>query len=478
MTALWTSQDVANATEGKTSGNWDADGVCIDSRAVAIGNLFVAIEGPNFDGHDFVVEALERGASSAMVARIPAGGKQTVNEDRLVVVKDTMSGLTALAEAARARVSARVAAVTGSVGKTTTKNGLSLVLGRQGLTHATEGNLNNHLGAPLSLARMPADTQYGVFELGMNHAGEIEPLSKLVKPHVSLITTVEAVHLEFFDSVAGIADAKAEIFSGLEPGGTAVIPADNAYHDRLKQAAQAYGIQSIVSFGTDNVSAYRLIAWSVTESGTRVAADVNGRRIVYDIGLPGRHMALNSLAILATVDALGGDVEQAAGDLNDVRPPPGRGERSIIHIAQGSFDLIDESYNASPASITALVTALGASKRNGRLILVLGDMLELGGNAAAMHADLVQPIVSSGVDSVFTAGPMMKHLQDALPASVAAGHASDSAHLAPMLVEHINNGDVIAVKGSFGSQMSVVIKALKDLELQRDASERNVGNGG
>lgn len=477
MTPLWTSHDIAAATQGKTSGEWDVDGLCIDSRAVSIGDLFIALEGPKFDGHDFVVEALERGASSAMVARIPTDGKQTVNEDRLVIVDDTMDGLNNLAKAARRRSSARVAAVTGSVGKTTTKSALELVLGRQGSAHATIGNLNNHWGAPLSLARMPTETQYGILELGMNHAGEIEPLSKLVRPHVSVVTAVEAVHIEFFESVADIAEAKAEIFTGLEPDGTAVIPADNPHHDRLKRAAIKCGAKTIVSFGTDNGSTYRLIAWSVTDWGTRIAADVNGRRIVYDIGLTGKHMALNSLAVLAAVDALGGDVERAAGDLNDVTPPAGRGERSTITLPSGSFDLIDDSYNASPASVTALVESLGATRRDHRAILVLGDMLELGEQSPAMHADLAGAIAASGVDAVFTAGPMMKHLHDALPTSLATGHASDSKSLVPLIVEEVRAGDVVAVKGSFGSRMSIIVNALKDIGHHQNVSERNVVNG-
>ncbi|MBT4740323.1 MAG: UDP-N-acetylmuramoyl-tripeptide--D-alanyl-D-alanine ligase [Rhodospirillaceae bacterium] len=463
MTALWTSAEVAAATGGKASGEWDADGVCIDSRAVSIGDLFVAVEGPKFDGHDFVVEALERGASSAIVTRIPTDGKQTVNEDRLVLVDDTMVALQALARAARARIKGRVAAVTGSVGKTTTKEALTLTLSRQGLAHATTGNLNNHWGVPLSLSRMPQDTDYAVLELGMNHAGEIEPLSKMVRPNVAVITTVEAVHLEFFSSVTDIANAKAEIFTGLESGGIAIIPADNSHYDHLAQAAATAGAEQIVSFGTDNGAAYRLIAWSVSDVGTRIAADVNGKRLVYDIGMMGKHMALNSLAVLATVDALGGDVEQAAGDLNDMTPPTGRGARSTIAIANGSFDLIDESYNASPASIAALAGALNATRKRGRVILALGDMLELGDRSDALHADLATPIATDGIDCVFTAGPAMRHLHGALPSDQSTAHAASAAELVPLITNFVEPGDVVAVKGSFGSHMSVVVDALKEL---------------
>ncbi|NKB43086.1 MAG: UDP-N-acetylmuramoyl-tripeptide--D-alanyl-D-alanine ligase [Alphaproteobacteria bacterium] len=463
MTALWTSAEVAEATKGKVSGDWDADGVTIDSRAVSIGDLFIAVEGPKFDGHDFVVEALERGASSAIVSRIPTDGKQTVNEERLVVVDDTMAALQELARAARGRIDGRVAAVTGSVGKTTTKEALTLALSRQGLAHATTGNLNNHWGVPLSLCRMPHDTGYAVLELGMNHAGELEPLSQMVRPNVAVITTVEAVHLEFFSSVADIADAKAEIFTGLEPGGIAIVPSDNPHYDRLAHAATSADADRIVSFGTDNGAAYRLIAWSVSEAGTRIAADVNGKRLVYDIGMMGKHMALNSLAVLATVDALGGDVEQAAGDLNDMTPPTGRGARSTITVANGSFDLIDESYNASPASIAALAEALNATRKRGRVVLVLGDMLELGDRSNALHADLATPIATDGIDCVFTAGPAMRCLHDALPSQQATAHAASAEDLAALITEFIEPGDVIAVKGSFGSHMSVVVDALKAL---------------
>lgn len=463
MTPFWTNAEVATATDGRVSGEWDADGVSIDSRAVSVGDLFVAVEGPKFDGHDFVIEALERGASSAIVSRIPTDGKQTVNEDRLVVVDDTTVALQALARAARSRINGRVAAVTGSVGKTTTKEALTLALSRQGSTHATTGNLNNHWGVPLSLSRMPSETNYAVLELGMNHAGEIEPLSKMVRPHVAVVTTVEAVHLEFFSSVADIAGAKAEIFSGLEFGGVAIIPADNSHYDRLARAASAASAAQIVSFGTDNSAAYRLIAWSVSEVGTRIAADVNGKRLVYDIGMMGKHMALNSLAVLATVDALGGDIEQAAGDLNDMTPPAGRGARSVVALSAGSFDLIDESYNASPASIAALAEALNATRKRGRVILALGDMLELGAKSDALHADLATPIATDGIDCVFTAGPAMRHLHNALPSQQATAHAADAEELAPLITEFVEPGDVIAVKGSFGSRMSVVVDALKEL---------------
>ena len=477
MTALWTSKEVAVATGGQSLGEWDVDGVCIDSRSVAVGDLFIALGGPRFDGHDFVVEALERGASAAMVSRIPGNSKQTIDEDRLVMVGDTFDGLRALASAARARAAGKVAAVTGSVGKTTTKDALALVLGRQGQTHATTGNLNNQWGAPLTLSRMPAETRFGVIELGMNHAGEIEPLAHIVRPNVAIVTAVEAMHLEFFKSVAEIADAKAEIFAGLEPEGTAIVPADNTFHDQLASAAREAGAAMIVSFGTDKSAAYRLIAWTVTETGTRIVADVNGHRLVFEVGLCGKHMALNSLAVLATVSALGGDAEKAAGDLYDMAPPKGRGARNVIELGLGSFVVIDESYNASPASVGALIDSLSAMRRTGRLILALGDMLELGQDSHSMHADLAVPISAAGIDAVFTAGRQMAYLHDAIPSDIETTHADDSVTLATLLTAAVKPGDIIAVKGSFGSHMNVIVSALEELGIGYQGTSQNVVNG-
>jgi len=478
MTALWTSSDIAAATGGKAAGQWAVDGVSIDSRTVVEGDLFIALEGPRFDGHAFVGAARSQGAAAAMVAASADLSGQNIDDALIIAVDSTMAALTDLAAAGRARIDGRVVAVTGSVGKTTTKEALALVLGRQGRCHATLGNLNNHWGAPLTLARMPADTEYAVIELGMNHAGEIEPLSRLARPHVALITAVEAVHLEFFDSVAGIADAKAEIFAGLSAGGTAVIPGDNAYRDRLLAAARASGAEHIVTFGTERDCAYRLIAWSTTESGTRIAADVNGRRVVFDIGLSGKHMALNSLAVLAAIDALGADSEQAAADLTDMTAPRGRGARSVVAIPGGSIVLVDESYNASPASVGAMMSALATVPRTGRLIVALGDMLELGASATDLHRDVSVSVAAAGADLVFTAGPLMKHLHDALPSAQRGGHAATSTEIAAQVTAAVRPGDVVAVKGSFGSKMSVVVDALTHLSAETTDAAPSVVNGG
>ena len=464
MTApLWIARTVAEATAGKCSGTWSATGISIDSRSVARGDLFIALKGPKFDGHRFVADALAKGAAGAIVHEsLPDFGDY---QDRLVVVKDTFLALEALARAARARSNARIVAVTGSVGKTGTKEALKLCLATQGLTHATEGNLNNQWGVPLSLARMPAEARFGVFELGMNHPGEIAPLSRLVRPHAAVITTVEAAHLEFFKSVAEIADEKASIMAGLEPDGTAVLPADNPYYGRLAAAAKSYGCKRIIAFGTSGEAKARLVAWSLTPDGTQVAAEFDGERITYDMIVSGRHWALNSVAALAAVDAIGADIHLGAAGLAKLDAPPGRGARQRVAVPGGSVLVIDESYNASPAAVRVLADTLAQMHQpvggsGGRLIIVLGDMLELGSGAAALHAGLAPSLQAAEIDLVFTAGPLMKHLHDALPPAMRGTHAADAAALAPVVVHQTRAGDVVAVKGSHSSHMEMVVAAL------------------
>ncbi len=475
--ALWTAKDVAAATSSSTAGNWSATGVSIDSRSVAVGDLFVALQGPNFDGHDYVKHALENGAAAAIVHRAPKDSDSY--HDRLIVVKDTFHALQDLAKASRARMKGRVIAVTGSVGKTGTKEALKLGLSVQGKTHASAGNLNNHWGVPLSLARMPADTEFGVFELGMNHAGEIAPLSKLVRPHAAVITTVEAAHLEFFNSVAEIADEKAAIMAGLEPGGTVVLPRDNPHYVRLAAAAKTYGCAGVRAFGTGGDAYARLVAWSLTPDGTQVAAEFDGRRMMYDMIVSGRHWALNSLAALAAVDAIGADMHLAAGALAKLAAPAGRGARTRVEIDGGSFVVIDESYNASPAAVRVLADTLAqmhqpvGGTRGGRLIMVLGDMLELGSAAAALHADLAESLKLADIHLVFTAGSLMKNLHNALPQAMRGAHAADSKALVPLVLGAVRAGDVVAVKGSHSSHMDLVVDALRSIQPTQRAAAGN-----
>lgn len=466
MSMLWTSAEIVKATGGKCPGSWTASGVSIDSRSVSKGDLFVALKGPNFDGHAYVIAALKAGAAAALVHGEVQDSPNY--HDRIVVVKDTFAALQDLAKFARARTKARIIAVTGSVGKTGTKEALKLGLAALGKTHATEGNLNNHWGVPLSLSRMPADTAFGVFELGMNHAGEIAPLSKMVRPHAAIITNVEAAHLEFFNSVAEIADEKGAIMAGLEPGGAIILPRDNAQHARLLNAAKTYNVTNIISFGTSGDSAARLVSWSLTPDGTQVAAEFDGERILYDMIVSGRHWALNSVAALASVKAVGGDFHRAAGALSHLAAPPGRGARQLVAADGGTILVIDESYNASPAAVRVLAETMaqmhqpvsGPVKSGGRLIMALGDMLELGTGGPALHAGLAPSLKAAHIDLVFTAGTLTENLHHALPSEMRGGHAKDSKSLAPLVAEAVRAGDVIAVKGSHSSHMEIVVAAL------------------
>lgn len=458
MTALWTSSAAAKATGGRNTQSWSATGVSIDSRRVERGDLFVAISGTRVDGHDFIADAFLRGAAAAMVGRVPAGLDKNLP---LHVVPDTLVALTALGIAARKRSKAKIIAVTGSVGKTGTKEALRVALSAQGLTSASVGNLNNQIGVPLSLARMPEETAFGVFELGMNRPGEIGLLSKLVEPDVAIITTIEPAHTEFFDSVADIADAKAEIFSGMS-GGVAVLHRDNAYFPWLADAAHRAGVSRVMGFGAHPEATARLIDCELYASYSRVTAVVGGRTLTYRLNAPGRHWVMNSLAVLAAVDAVGADVSAAAAELAKVMPIKGRGQRHRVALSGGSFEVVDESYNASPASMRAAIAVLAGARPGpgGRRIAVLGDMLELGNDSARLHASLAQDLVNAGIDLVFAAAPNMKHLYDALPEAMHGGYAVNAKELSALVIREVQPGDVLTVKGSYGTGMGVVIDAL------------------
>ncbi|MBL8660706.1 MAG: UDP-N-acetylmuramoylalanyl-D-glutamyl-2,6-diaminopimelate--D-alanyl-D-alanine ligase [Rhodospirillales bacterium] len=474
---LWRSDDAAAATGGASVAPWTATGVSIDTRSLLPGDLFVALRGPNFDGHDYVMEGFTRGAAAAIVARRPP----TVPEGApLLLVDDTFEALRALARCARGRTAGRICAITGSVGKTGVKEALRAVLAQQGPTAASEGNLNNQWGVPLSLTRMGADEAYGVFEMGMNHAGELKPLSRLARPHVAVITNVEAVHKAHFSSVEAIADAKAEIFEGVEGGaevpGAAVLNRDNPYFPRLRAAAEGAGIARIVAFGRATDAEVRLVEAAIGADGSRIRASVFGSILDFSIAAPGAHWVMNSLCVLAAADALGADVARAAAGLVQVAAPDGRGRRMIIQLPGGAFKLIDDSYNASPVSMAAAFDVLGriAPDAAGRRIAVLGDMLELGDDAPSLHAALAEPLRASGIDLVFTAGRDMAHLAAALPATMRGGHAEDSARLVPLVEAAVRPGDVVCVKGSAGSRMGVVVRALRareaDLDVERPRS--------
>lgn len=458
--ALWTLAEVAAAVEGAAFGVAEAPitGVSIDTRSLLPGDLFVALQGPNFDGNSFTAAAAAAGASAALVAA-RAG---TTHPLPTVEVPDTQLALERLGAAARARSRAQIVAVTGSVGKTSTKEMLAAALSGAGPTHWSGGSLNNHWGVPLSLARMPAASRFAVFELGMNHAGEIAGLTRQVRPHVAAITTVEAVHLEFFASVAAIADAKAEIFLGLQPGGVAVLNRDNGQYERLADAARAAGVDRIIGFGSAPDTEARLLAVTPDGVGSVVEASLFGRHLRYRLGLAGRHMALNSLAVLAAVAAVGADPAAAAAALADLSGLAGRGRRAAIAVAGGEALLIDESYNASPASVRAALAVLGATPVSGagRRIAVLGDMRELGNQGPVLHRSLADSIDTAGIDLVFTVGPLMRELANTLPAAHRGDWCETAAAMAPVLAARLRAGDVVMVKGSFGIRMADIVKPL------------------
>lgn len=459
--ALWTSAEAARAAHGSSDGFWTAGGISIDSRNIAFGDLFVALRGPNFDGHVFVADALAKGAAAAMVDRVPETLPPGAN---LLRVKDTFDGLNAMAAAARQRSGARVIGVTGSVGKTSTKEMLRHVFSGQGATHATAGNLNNHWGVPLTLARMPVDSRFAVIEMGMNHAGEIAPLSTLARPHIAIVTAIEAVHLENFSGIEAIADAKAEIFTGLEPGGIAVINRDTPHFERLAAAARAAGAAEVIGFGESREAEARLIKYAPNAACSCVAAEILGHPMTFKIGAPGRHWVLNALGVLAAAQAAGVDLAEAGMALAGITAPKGRGERHVLAWRDGgAVELIDDSYNASPTSMRAAFSVLAMASPNavrGRRIAVLGDMLELGPNAEAAHAGLAEDLERDGIDLVFAAGPLMRALYDALPPLRRGHHAANAAELIQPLRRAIRGGDVLLVKGSHGSRMDKVIDDL------------------
>ena len=458
---LWSSAEAAAVTAGRATRDWQATGVAIDSRAVAAGDLFVALKGERVDGHDFAAAALAQGAAACVVDHRPAG---LPADAPLLEVADTMAALVALGRAARMRCRARIVAVTGSVGKTGTKEALALALATHGATYASTGNLNNQIGVPLALARMPRDAAYAVFELGMNHAGEIAALSALVRPDIAVITNVEPVHLEFFGTLEAIADAKAEIFASTAKAGTAVLNIDNPMFERLVEHCGARGLRRILSFGAGEHAYARLIDCSLHPTVSAVTAEIGGERLDYCLPVPGRHWVINSLAVLAVARAAGADLAAAAASLSRLKPIKGRGERHrVVLPGGGAFEVIDDAYNASPPAMRAALAVLGNMKpgAGGRRIAVLGDMLELGPQADALHHELAPHLLEAGVDLVFACGKHMRALFEALPARLRGAHAANAAALLPRAVGAVRAGDVVLVKGSLGSRMAPLVAALR-----------------
>lgn len=463
--ALWNAEDVVRAVHGDClhEQTWTAHGVSIDSRTVKAGDLFIALQGPVHDGHDHVATAFAAGASAAIVSKQPA---QVAADAPLLFVSDTLTALQDLGRAGRARATGKIIGITGSVGKTSSKEMLNLCLGSVGHSYANPGSFNNHWGLPLSLANLPPDADYGIFEMGMNHAGELTELSRLAQPQIVMITSIEIAHLEFFDSIEGIADAKAEIFIGMPGDGIVILNRDNNQFARLAAAAKNRGLKKILSFGADSKCEAQKIDFAVTREGCAVNARIDGLIHHYAIGAPGAHLVQNSLGVLLTARAAGADLDTCCSALARYKQPKGRGVASPIALADGAhFTVIDESYNASPAAVRAAIDVLGGMIPTdpGRRIMVLGDMRELGVTAPALHADLAPALSAAKIDLVFCCGPMMRHLYDALPESLRGGYGADSFALASLVVETVHAHDIVTVKGSKSMHMDAIVDALKNI---------------
>ncbi|HEY4202655.1 MAG TPA: UDP-N-acetylmuramoyl-tripeptide--D-alanyl-D-alanine ligase [Devosiaceae bacterium] len=461
MARLFTVEEILAATGGRGEG-LTGDGissVSIDSREIGPDALFVAIRGDRFDGHDFVPVALENGAAAAMVSSAKADGLG----DRLIVVPDALQGLIDLARAARERSRGAFVAVTGSAGKTTTKEAIRAVLSAAAETHASIRSFNNHWGVPLMLARMPRTAQFGVFEIGMNHGGEITPLTRLVRPHIAVITTVAAAHLEFFDSVADIARAKAEIFAGMEPGGTAVLNADHDYLDVLLDEARLAGVGKVVTYGFAENSDWR-IAGIDTEAGATVATVVHGEETLrLSLQVAGRHMAANAVAALAVAHQLGVEPEVAMRALAGFVAPEGRGQALRLGPADKPLVLIDESYNANSASMAAALDVFADQDApEGRKVLVLGDMLELGAHGPALHRALKDAVLAAKPDAIFLVGQSMAALADALGPDAVDGYVETVDEIAESVVQRLAYGDTVMIKGSNGVRLSGLVKTIRE----------------
>jgi len=462
LTSLWTVAEIVAATGGRPEGLSDGpvSSVSIDSRDIAPEALFVAIKGDTHDGHDYVGKALEHGASAALVSEafFAANGGRN-----LIVVPDTLEGLAALGRAARARSRAQIVAVTGSAGKTTTKEAIRTVLAAAGETHFSIKSFNNHWGVPLMLARMPRQAQFGVFEIGMNHPGEITPLVKLVRPHIAVITTVAAAHLQFFSSVSDIAAAKAEIFLGLEPGGTALLNADHDYLHILFNLARKAGVGRIVTYGFDESADWRIERVDASGSGSRARIVHEGESFDLRLQVPGRHMIANAVAALAVAKLSGEGTKVALDALAKFGAPEGRGETTRLGPPEKPLILVDESYNANLASMAAAMEVYAAIRpAGGAKVLVLGDMLELGPQGPALHASLKESVLNTGANKIFLVGPSMASLADVLRNDATVTHAPTIEEITETILASLAYGDAVMVKGSKGVRLAGLVQAIRD----------------
>jgi UDP-N-acetylmuramoyl-tripeptide--D-alanyl-D-alanine ligase len=452
--ALWTGEDILAATAGQGRSDFAATGIAFDTRSLMAGDLFFALPGEERDGHEFVADALLRGAAAAIVSRMPPGVDAAAP---LVWVDDTQAALDALGAVARARFAGQVFAVTGSVGKTTTKEALRHALAAFGPVHASPKSFNNALGVPVTLATIPRGTKFLAAEIGTNHPGEIAPLSRLTQPHVAIITSVEPVHIGQFGTLGKIAAEKSDLFLGLADGGTAIVPADSAHVGLLMRKAEDCGADRILTFGERPCHA-RLVGFRPDANGSDVDCDLLGRRIRFRLGAPGRHLALDMLAVLAAMAAAHLDPERAAATFEDFSTMAGRGAQRVIATGNGQALLLDESYNASVPSVRAALAVLALQPAT-RRIAVLGDMLEMGDHGPAMHRELAETVAETA-DLVFTCGPLMEELFKALPADRQGGHAPTAEALAPLVKARLRDGDAVMVKGSLGMRMAAIVRVL------------------
>ncbi|MCA0046708.1 UDP-N-acetylmuramoylalanyl-D-glutamyl-2,6-diaminopimelate--D-alanyl-D-alanine ligase [Mesorhizobium sp. B283B1A] len=463
MTLLWTSEALVTAMDGRPLGPMPEgiSGISIDSRSLQPGDAFFAIKGEAMDGHDFATAAIKAGAGVLVVAegKLPSLGRLTAP---IVVVEDVLVALEKLGIAARARSQAKIIAVTGSAGKTTTKEALRHVLSAVGKVHASAQSFNNHWGVPLTLARMPMDCDYAVFEIGMNHPDEIRPLVKMVRPHVAIVTMIAAAHLGFFRNLDEIAKAKAEIFEGIEPGGAAILNRDDARFKLLDKMAHAAGVEHVYGFGENARSTFKLTKCELHADHSDIAARIGGHDMIARIGAPGRHMVQNVLAVLGAAHLVGADLDKVVLALADLSAERGRGKRHVLRHPGGPITLIDESYNANPASMAAAMALLNTTPvtGEGRRIAVLGDMLELGDHSAKLHAALADLIVGTGTQTVFLGGPEMKALAEALPAEIQTEYRAGAAELKPVLLAALKPGDVVMIKSSKGIGFAKLVDAL------------------
>ncbi|MGX5847603.1 UDP-N-acetylmuramoylalanyl-D-glutamyl-2,6-diaminopimelate--D-alanyl-D-alanine ligase [Mesorhizobium sp. PL10] len=463
MSVLWTADALVDAMGGRPLGPMPEgiSGISIDSRSLQPGDAFFAIKGEAMDGHDFATAAIKAGAGVLVVAegKLPSLGRLTAP---MIVVPDVLAALEKLGAAARARSKAKIIAVTGSAGKTTTKEALRHVLSAVGKVHASAQSFNNHWGVPLTLARMPDDCDYAVFEIGMNHPGEIRPLVKMVRPHVAIVTLIAAAHLGFFKNLDEIAKAKAEIFEGIEPGGAALLNRDDSRWKLLDKMARAAGIEHVFSFGENVRSTYKLTKCELHADHSVITARIGGQEVTARIGAPGRHMVQNVLAVLGAIHLIEADIGKVAEALADLSAERGRGKRHVLRHPKGPITLIDESYNANPASMSAAMALLNATPvtGEGRRIAVLGDMLELGDHSAKLHAALAELIVGTGTNTAFLGGPEMRALADILPAEITTEYRAGAEELKPLLLSALRAGDVVMIKSSKGIGFSKLVEAL------------------